>query len=184
MTVFLTTDRLRLRQFTAADANLLIELDADPKVMRYLTGGLATTRATVEQEIIPLYLDHYRRYGTLGWWAAEELAGGRFLGWFEFRPLDGGSPEEVELGYRLNREAWGHGYATEGALALIHKGFTELGVKRVVAFTMAVNTGSRRVMEKAGLRYVRTFHDRWPEPIEGSEFGEVEYALELADRRP
>ena len=46
---------------------------------------------------------------------------------------------------------------------------------------MAVNTASRRVIEKAGLAYVRTFHDDWPEPIEGTEHGEVEYALTRAD---
>jgi RimJ/RimL family protein N-acetyltransferase len=51
----------------------------------------------------------------------------------------------------------------------------------VVAETMAVNTASRRVMEKAGLRYVRTFHQEWPEHIEGSEHGDVEYALTKAD---
>ena len=61
---------------------------------------------------------------------------------------------------------------------MIRKGFTELGARRVFAETMAVNLASRRVMEKSGLRYVRTFHEDWPDPIAGSERGEVEYALE------
>ena len=100
-----------------------------------------------------------------------------FLGWFVFRPLDDHSAALVELGYRLGRAAWGRGYATEGARALIRKGFTELGVQRVTANTMTVNARSRRVMEKAGLRYVRTFFEEWPETIEGSELGDVEYAL-------
>jgi len=73
------------------------------------------------------------------------------------------------------------GFAREGSRALILKGFTELGVQRVVAETMAVNAASRRVMEKAGLRYVRTFHQEWPERIEGDEHGDVEYALRKAD---
>ncbi len=85
------------------------------------------------------------------------------------------------LGYRLRRSAWGKGYAKEGSRALIRKGFTELGVQRVVAETMAVNTASRRVMEKAGLTYVRTFHQEWPERIEGEEHGDVEYALTKSD---
>ena len=63
------------------------------------------------------------------------------------------------------------------ARALVDKGFAELGVQRVVAFTMAVHVASRRVMEKAGLRYVRTFHQPWPDHIEGDEHGDVEYAL-------
>ena len=64
--------------------------------------------------------------------------------------------------------------------ALIGKGFTELGVQRVVAEAMAVHTASRRVMEKAGLRLVRAFHQPWPFPMDGDEFGDVEYALDKA----
>ncbi|MFI9330803.1 GNAT family N-acetyltransferase [Kitasatospora sp. NPDC052868] len=184
MTVFLTTERLVLRRFTEADVDHLVELDGDPEVMRHLTGGRATPREVVERELLPLYFEHYRRFGDLGWWAAEERAGGAFLGWFEFRPPDPRDRGEVELGYRLRRPAWGRGYATEGARALIHRGFTGLGVRRVVAYTMAVNEGSRRVMEKAGLRYVRTFQEEYPEPLPGSELGEVEYALEAAAWRP
>jgi RimJ/RimL family protein N-acetyltransferase len=60
---------------------------------------------------------------------------------------------------------------------LIDNGFAELGVQRVVAFTMVVNVASRRVMEKAGLRFVRVFHQPWPDYIEGEEEGDVEYAL-------
>jgi RimJ/RimL family protein N-acetyltransferase len=56
-------------------------------------------------------------------------------------------------------------------------GFNQPGVQRVMAHTMTVNVASRRVMEKAGLRYVRTFFEEWPESIEGSEQGDVEYAL-------
>ena len=63
---------------------------------------------------------------------------------------------------------------------MIRKGFTELGVRRVFAETMAVNLASRRVMEKSGLEYVRTFHQDWPDPIAGTEHGEVEYALTRA----
>ena len=55
--------------------------------------------------------------------------------------------------------------------------FTDLGLREVVATTMAVNTGSRRVMEKAGLRYARTVHLDWPEPLDGNEHGDVEYRL-------
>jgi len=86
-------------------------------------------------------------------------------------------PGEVELGYRLRRSAWGRGYATEGSRALIQKAFADLSVERVFATTMAVNVASHRVMEKAGLRYIRTFHQPWPDYIEGEDEGDVEYAL-------
>ncbi|MFF1872395.1 GNAT family N-acetyltransferase [Kitasatospora herbaricolor] len=182
MTVSLITDRLVLRRLTPDDAGRLTALDADPRVMRHLTGGRATPREVVEREVLPRMLGHRGRHASLGYFAAEERAGGAFVGWFEFRPVDERHPlDEVELGYRLRHAAWGRGYATEGALALLRRGFTELGVRRVTATTMAVNTGSRRVMEKAGLRHVRTFHESWPDPIEGAEHGDVEYALEAAD---
>lgn len=94
-----------------------------------------------------------------------------------FRPAKGAPPGEIELGYRLRKSAWGKGYASEASRALIRKGFAEHGVQRVVASTMVVNVASRRVMKKAGLRFVRIFHRPWPDKIEGDEEGDVEYAL-------
>ena len=81
----------------------------------------------------------------------------------------------------MRRSAWGKGYATEGSRALIELAFRELGARRVYATTMSVNIASRRVMEKAGLRFVRTFHLEWPDYIEGQEEGGVEYALTRAE---
>ncbi|MEV7886492.1 GNAT family N-acetyltransferase [Streptomyces sp. NPDC002817] len=183
MDVFLTTERLRLRAFTEADADVavLFALDNDPDVMRYLNGGRPTSLDAIRTRSLPHLLHDYPCLGTRGFWAAEEKTTGVFLGWFEFRPLEEHSAEVVELGYRLNKAAWGRGYATEGCRALIDKGFGELGVERVTANTMTVNTGSRRVMEKAGLTFVRGFSSEWPEAIEGSEHGEVEYELTRAD---
>lgn len=88
-----------------------------------------------------------------------------------------GPADDLELGYRLRRAAWGRGYATEGSRALVRKAFTDLGARRVYAETMFVNTRSRRVMEKAGLSFVRVFHEEWDEALPGAEHGEVEYAL-------
>nr|WP_203616088.1 GNAT family N-acetyltransferase [Streptomyces sp. SID13726] len=175
------TARLRLRAFTEADVERLVALDGDPEVMRHLTGGVPTPRETIRTRTLPHLLHDHPGLGTRGFWAAEEKSTGTFLGWFEFRPLDDASPAVVELGYRLNRPAWGHGYATEGSRALIDKGFTDLGVQRVTANTMTVNRSSRRVMEKCGLRFLRSFRGEWPEPIEGAEEGEVEYELLRAD---
>ncbi len=71
--------------------------------------------------------------------------------------------------------------STEASWALIRKGFTELGVERVVASTMAANTASRRVMAKAGPRFVRTFQMEGPEVSARSEQEDVEYALTRAE---
>lgn len=181
MQVFLETDRLILRRFTADDADNLVELDGDPGVMRYITGGRGTSRTEIETDVLPRFLWYYERFAGYGFWAAIERSSGEFLGWFHFRPPPECGPDEVELGYRLRRAAWGKGYATEGSRALIEKGFRELGVRRVVASTMVVNVASRRVMEKAGLTLVRTFRQDWPDVIEGDEHGDVEYALIRSD---
>src|ERR671916_3393699 len=174
MHIFLETERLILRRFTADDVDNLVDLDSDPAVV---WDGRSTPREEIERDHILAYLDYYQRYKGYGFWAAIEKDTGAFLGWFHFRPYEDAPLDQPELGYRLRRSAWGKGYATEGSRALIRKGFTELGVRRVVAETMAVNAASRRVMEKAGLKYVRTFHQQWPERIEGDEHGDVEYAL-------
>jgi len=184
MRVFLETERLLLRRFTESDVANLHDLDGDPEVMRFVNGGKPVSRDVIREETLPRFLRAYERFEGFGVWAAIERSTGEFVGWFEFYPRKHGSPEEVELGYRLRRSAWGKGYATEGSRAVIRKGFTELGVQRVVAETMAVNAASRRVMEKAGLKFVRTFHQDWPERIEGDEYGDVEYALTKADWGP
>lgn len=181
MRVYLETDRMVLRRFTEADADNLFDLDSDPDVMRFLNGGKPTPRDVIENEILPRLLHDYERFAGYGRWAAVEKSTGEFLGWFALRPREGGGLDEAELGYRLRKSAWGKGYGTEGSRALINKGFTQLGVQRVFAQTMAVNVASWRVMEKAGLTLVWIFHQSWPDPIDGAEHGEVEYGLHKAD---
>ena len=191
MHVYLETERLVLRQFTESDADNLFDLDGDPEVMRYLTGGAGTPRDVIRDIVLPAFLRSYEGLDGFGVWAAIEKASGDFVGWFGFRPRLGSDTREVELGYRLRRASWGCGYATEGARALIRKGFAELGVQRVVATTYQDNVASRRVMEKAGMTLVRTFrmspadllakdtiHVASPELWDGDD---VEYALERAD---
>lgn len=175
--IILETERLILRRFTEDDVHNLFALDNDPEVMRFLNGGKPVPLERIRDVTLPALLAYYERPGGFGFWAAEEKSTGEFIGWFHFRPAKDAPPGEIELGYRLRKSAWGKGYGTEGSRALIERGFTEQGVERVTAFTMTVNTGSRRVMEKSGLTFVRTFFQDWPEPIEGSDKGEVEYAL-------
>jgi RimJ/RimL family protein N-acetyltransferase len=154
------TERLRMRPFAPDDVEHLVALNADPEVMRYLTGGEALPRDAIVRDVLPSY-----------------IAPRGHIGWFSLRPRVPGPADEAELGYRLIRAAWGRGLATEGASALIAKGFGELGLMRIFAETMAVNVASRRVLEKAGLTYVRTYHQQWAHPIPGTEHGEVEYEI-------
>ena len=177
MDVLLETERLILRRFTRDDVDNLVELDGDPQVMRFINGGRPTPREEIAGDILPAFLGYYERFAGYGFFAAVERSTGEFLGWFHLRPQAGRPPDEPELGYRLRRCAWGRGYASEGSRVLVDKAFAELGARRVYAETMTVNAASRRVMEKAGLRYVRTFFQEWPDRIEGDEQGDVEYEL-------
>jgi RimJ/RimL family protein N-acetyltransferase len=191
MKVLLETDRLVLRRFTADDAGNLYDLDSDPEVMRYLNGGVSTPWEVIVARTLPLFTHYDERLPSFGFWAAIERASGVFLGWFGFRPLAEGDAREVMLGFRLRMAAWGKGYATEGVRALIHLGFTELGVERVVATTYERNLASRRVLEKAGMKLARrfrmtsadfdavdTYQTTAQDPWDGDD---LEYALNLGD---
>jgi RimJ/RimL family protein N-acetyltransferase len=188
---FLETERLRLRRFGEGDLENLVVLDADPAVMRFLNGGIPTPREVIQCRILPRFLEEYERSPGFGHWAAIEKVTGLFVGWFGMAPREAADPREVELGYRLRQSAWGKGYATEGARALVREAFAELGVQRVFATTYGENVASRRVMEKAGLRLVRTFRlapadlaaesGTYVPAAELWDGDDVEYALERAE---
>ena len=139
--------------------------------------GAPTPRDEVEHDWLPALLAAYERGDGYGFWAAEEKPSRAFVGWFHLRPAAGMPRDEPELGYRLVRSAWGRGLASEGARSLVDHAFADLGARRVVAECMAVHTASLRVMEKAGLRFVRAFQQQWPARIDGDEHGDVEYTL-------
>jgi RimJ/RimL family protein N-acetyltransferase len=176
--VLLETARLRLRQFTLDDVDRLVELDSDPEVMRYITFGVPTPRATYANVILPRWFAIYRATPMLGYWAAEDRGSGVFHGWLHLRPdrIDAG---EQELGYRLRRASWGRGLATEGAAALIEHGFLRVGTGTISARALAGNRGSRAVMEKCGLRYEADFE--FPEDLmagrSAAERAAVKYSI-------
>jgi RimJ/RimL family protein N-acetyltransferase len=112
LNVFLETERLLLRRFTNDDVDNLYHLDADPEVMRYVTGGATTPREEVEHVDLPAFMSYYDRFDGYGFWAAIDKSTGQFLGWFHLRPQEGDPVDQPELGYRLRREVWGMGYGT------------------------------------------------------------------------
>lgn len=142
----------------------LVALDADPEVMRFL--GPPRTRAEVIERM-PERLSPSDDALGLGFWVG--LEGRRFCGWWALAMV---RPETAELGYRLSRDAWGRGLATEGSAALIDHGFSIPGVERIIAETMVVNAGSRAVMAKLGMRHTHTELRDWPDPLPGAEQGE------------
>lgn len=135
---------------------MLFELDSDPEVMRFITKGQPTPRAQIENEILPRVLGYHQHSPPQGCWAAHLVGGNGFIGWFHLRP-DKITPEEMELGYRLRRTAWGRGLATEGSRALVRAAFGAWGYDKVSARTLAGHRASKRVMQKAGLQFEAEF---------------------------
>jgi RimJ/RimL family protein N-acetyltransferase len=178
-----------LRRLAPADADWLAELHADPAVMRYIDDGMPVPRAVVVAAMLPGFLREYAQYpGAAGHLAATDQATGAPLGWFGLQHpssvgLEGEPAGSLEIGYRLFPAAWGRGYATEGARALVRLAFAGLAADQVVATTMAANLASRRVLEKAGLTLRRTFFAQWPEYLEGAEHGDVVYGISRQDWR-
>lgn len=171
--------RLTFRPLTIADAGLLDSLNRAPGVMKFLDHH-PPTPGYVQTQFVPEKLSLATSFPGYGLWLAHLKTTGSFAGWFSLSPhtLDAGN---AELGYRLLPQYWGQGLASEGARALLSHAFDQLNAHRVYAVTMAVNLPSRRVMERIGLKYVRTFHEEFNDPLPGTEEGEVEYALTRAD---
>jgi RimJ/RimL family protein N-acetyltransferase len=174
-----TLHTARLTLVPLADEHLEweVELDSDPEVMRYL-GGRASSREEVEAS-------HARRMAAaqkvdgLGFWIG--LVDDEFVGWWTLQPAHGpdqpNDPGVADLGYRLLQRQWCKGLASAGARELVRYGFDDVGLDRIIAQTLSVNAGSRAVMERAGLTYVRTFPTSVAVPVEGVEEGELEYEL-------
>ncbi|WP_265443458.1 GNAT family N-acetyltransferase [Flexivirga meconopsidis] len=176
----LHTERLVLEPLRDEHLELEVELDADPEVLRYLWG-----RARDRDEVATSHLKRIalgREIAGLGYWMAflrdetHDFAGLMMLSQAHGpdRPDD---PAVAELGYRIPKHHWRKGYASEASRELLRHAFQSVGMARVIAQTMAVNEGSRAVMSKVGLRYVRTFHPHFDDPLPGTEQGEVEYAI-------
>lgn len=147
--------------------------------MRYIGPFTLPDVPAYRVKIRNTFLKHYATHPARGCFAAEERANNVFLGWFFLRnspeymfAKEAGwiRPSDVELGYRLRRAAWGKGYATEGALALVELCFADPSVTGIVSAALLSNVGSWRVMEKCGLVRVREF------PIPGYADPLVTYA--------
>ncbi len=152
------TDRLLLRRWRKKDLDPYARLCADPEVMRYLPGTL-TREESARQ--IERFVYHWERRGY-GLWAAEEKAGGEFIGFVGLEHHDDWPVDEhkVEVCWRLEKRFWGRGFATEGALASLRHGFERLELPRIISVCDPRNTASRRVMEKAGLTFRGRVHWR------------------------
>jgi ribosomal-protein-alanine N-acetyltransferase len=140
----LRTPRLLLREFKPEDAQGFYELNTDPEVIRY-TGDPPFVSVEAARTFIQDY-DAYAKHG-IGRWAVIEEATGDFVGFCGLKKHEDG---EVDLGYRLRRDRWGRGYATEAAQRCIEYAFKELKLKSLIGRVAKDNHSSIRVLEKLG----------------------------------
>ncbi len=145
----LQTERLCLRRWCPSDRAPFAALNADPRVMEYFP---AIMSREASDALVTRIEDHFAQHG-FGLWAVEIPTVVPFAGFIglaiprftaHFTPC-------VEIGWRLAAEHWGHGYATEGARAVLRFGFESLGLSEIVSFTVPANHRSRRVMERIGM---------------------------------
>jgi RimJ/RimL family protein N-acetyltransferase len=174
----LTSERLRLVPVSDAHLPLFIELNSDPEVMRFIRGGPSTPQESRREWT--------RRRGPqtdeargLGYWAGFE--GERFVGWWSASSF-ADDLKTSGVGYRLRREAWGRGLATEGGRVMVNQAFGALSVEKVVASTISANAASRAVLRKLGMTHVDTRPEDRDDRVPGREQGKVVY--ELARRDP
>ncbi len=156
------TDRLILRPWRDDDVAPWAAMNADPAVRQFWPDLLTPSRAAEQVDAIAGDLE---RRGW-GWWAVEVAATGRFAGMAGLDPIDDAPFDGVETGWRLARDAWGHGYATEAARAAVAYGFDQLGLSDIYAIAVAGNERSFAVMRRLGMTPVPSLDFDDPEVTE------------------
>ncbi|MDI4643672.1 GNAT family N-acetyltransferase [Cohnella hashimotonis] len=154
--IYLETERLKLRDWEEADLEPFCRMNADETVMRYFPKTLSAEQTTAFYRSIAA---EFKECG-FGFYAVEETQSQAFIGFIGFHraTFEADFTPCIEIGWRLKKEAWGKGYATEGATACLQYGFNELGFNDIYSFTAEVNKPSENVMRKIGMRFVRTFN--------------------------
>ena len=151
------TSRLFLRPRTLAHLDASLAMDRDPEVTRYVAGPWhdpVEHRRFVEDRITRAYPP------GLGYWSIfEKIEPERFIGWVLLIPDFSTNAQETEIGWRLVRDAWGRGIASEAAQVLIRHAFETLGLQEIVADIAAENAGSLNVAKKLGMCRMETVFD-------------------------
>lgn len=147
----LETARLRLRRWQAGDREPFAALNADVEVMRHFPYPLSRDES---DRLVERIERHFTQHG-FGLWALERRDTGQFIGFtgLSVPPFAAHFTPCVEIGWRLARDQWGQGYATEAAGAVMAHGFGALALPEIVSFSTVANLPSRRVMERLGMTH-------------------------------
>jgi [ribosomal protein S5]-alanine N-acetyltransferase len=157
MKFFAETNRFYLREITEQDLAGMFALDADPEVHRYL-GNKPVTSMQETEVIIQNVRKQYQDNG-IGRWAIIDKNTGVFIGWSGLK-LEKNLRKGVEyydLGYRLRREYWGQGIASESARLALDYGFNTLNLSEIFAAAQVANIASNKILQKVGLTFIETF---------------------------
>jgi RimJ/RimL family protein N-acetyltransferase len=161
----LKTERLILRHWRPEDLDPFADMSADPEVMQWLGGPLSRDGA---QAYMTRAHNAFAGLG-MGRWAIERKSDGAFLGACGLMPSHPRLPLPpfIDLGWRLARAAWGYGYATEAAQAVMRDGFERLALAEITAITARINRRSRAVMER--LAMVRDAGGDFDDPVHAED---------------
>lgn len=154
------SERLNYQLMTENDADLLLQLDQDPQVMKYINGGNLTTRTELTNVYLPRMKSYTNQSKGWGLWKVTISQTSEFIGWVLVRPMDYFSEcpqfNNIELGWRFARQSWGKGYATEAAVAIKNALIRTGGVHKLLAIAVEENIASINIMSKLGMKYVKT----------------------------
>ena len=150
MDIILETKRLIIRKFTIDDVEDSYQMNLDPEITRYTNDGGVQTKEEIHHRIKNHVLADYNKYGY-GRWAVDLKPENRFIGFCGLKFIS--ELNEVEVGYRFLQDYWGLGIATEAATPVVHYGFEQLELNRIIGLVMPENIASIRVLEKLGFAY-------------------------------
>jgi RimJ/RimL family protein N-acetyltransferase len=166
-TVVIETERLTLRTFRHSDLASYAALNADPEVMRYLGGVIDAA----ESDDIAEWAQETYAMHRMGLLAIERRADAAFLGMCGLHHVSW--YPDIEIGWRLAREHWGNGYATEAAAAWLDYGFQTLALPRVISIADVPNSRSIAVMQRLGM----TLDHETELEEDGEKFDAAVYAI-------
>ena len=158
MKIITETERLIIREIQPTDVNKMLELHSAPEVHLFLGDKTITTKRQII-ETIDFIKQQYIEFGV-GRWAMINKKTNEFIGWtgLEFVTTETNNHKNYyDLGYRLLKRFWGHGFATESAFASLNYAFDKLNLNEVYAIADSNNQGSINVLAKVGLRFIETF---------------------------
>lgn len=153
----LETERLILRPMNESDIEDVYKMRRDDEIMRFIREPVASRKEA--EDWINMISSRWAK-DEIGFCSVIERASGRFAGWCGLWQLK--ENNEIEVGYAIAKDFWKKGYASEAAEAVLNYAFNALGLETVVAVARPENAGSRRVMEKIGMKfdYIGKFYER------------------------